>query len=140
MKKHNFKLILLSVCDVLFKCSACNCAACGNVNTCDFVASTESKLLDRSKTCGQVYCVELVAVLADGTEIEGTVINSILFRGAKVGKNTVVENSIIMQDTIIGDNVKLNCVVTDKNVTIKDRNNLSGCEQLPYYVSKNVMI
>lgn len=78
--------------------------------------------------------------IADGTEIEGTVINSILFRGAKVGKNTVVENSIIMQDTIIGDNVKLNCVVTDKNVTIKDRNNLSGCEKLPYYVSKNVMI
>ena len=45
-----------------------------------------------------------------------------------------------MQDTIIGDNVKLNCVVTDKNVTIKDRNQLSGCEKLPYYVSKNVMI
>ena len=78
--------------------------------------------------------------IADGTEIEGTVINSILFRGVKVGKGTVVKNSILMQDTIVGDNVQLNCVVTDKNVTIKDRNNLSGCETLPYYVSKNVMV
>lgn len=78
--------------------------------------------------------------IADGCEIEGTVKNSILFRGVKIGKNTVVENSILMQDTIVGNNVKMNCVVTDKNVTIRDRNNLSGCKKLPYYVAKNIMV
>ena len=45
-----------------------------------------------------------------------------------------------MQDTIIGNNVKLNCVITDKNVTIRDRNDLAGCEKLPYYLSKNTMV
>lgn len=78
--------------------------------------------------------------IADGCEIEGTVINSILFRGVKVGRGTVVENSILMQDTIVSDNVNLNYVVTDKNVTIRSRNNLSGCEVIPYYLGKNTMV
>ena len=78
--------------------------------------------------------------IADGCEIEGKVVNSILFRGVKVGKGTVIKNSILMQDTIIGNNVKLNCVITDKNVTIRDRNDLAGCEKLPYYLSKNTMV
>lgn len=78
--------------------------------------------------------------IADGCEIEGTVINSILFRGVKVGKGTVVKNSILMQDTITGNNVTLECVITDKNVAIRDRNHLAGCEKIPYYLSKNAMV
>lgn len=78
--------------------------------------------------------------IADGCEIEGTVINSILFRGVKVGKNTVIKDSILMQDTITGSDVTLECVITDKNVAIRDRNHLAGCEKIPYYLSKNVMV
>lgn len=78
--------------------------------------------------------------IADGCEIEGTVINSILFRGVKVGRGTTIKNAILMQDTIIGDNVKLNYVITDKNVTIRSRNSLAGCEKIPYYLSKNTMV
>lgn len=47
---------------------------------------------------------------------------------------------IQLQDTITGDNVKLNYVITDKNVTIRNRNNLSGCEKIPYYLGKNTMV
>ena len=78
--------------------------------------------------------------IADGCEIEGTVINSILFRGVKVGKGTVIKDSILMQDTIIGDNVNLECVITDKNVAVRDRNHLAGCKKIPYYLSKNAMV
>ena len=74
--------------------------------------------------------------IADGCEIEGTVVNSILFRGVRVGKDAVVENSILMQDTDTGELVKLNYVITDKNVSIRDRNNLMGCEKVPYYLGK----
>ena len=42
-----------------------------------------------------------------GCEIEGTVENSILFRGVKVAKGAVIRNSIIMQDNIIGANAAL---------------------------------
>ena len=80
------------------------------------------------------------SLISDGCIVEGTVENSILFRGVKVGKGTVVRNSIIMQDTVIGDNVSLNCVITDKNVVIRDRRVLSGCEVQPYFLSKGTMI
>ena len=78
--------------------------------------------------------------IADGCIIEGYVENSILFRGVKVDKNTVVKNSILMQDTITGENVTLNYVITDKNVVIRDRNHLSGAESHPFFISKGTMI
>ena len=80
------------------------------------------------------------SLISDGCTIEGTVENSILFRGVKVGKGSVVKNSIIMQDTVIESAVQLDCVITDKNVVIRDRRHLSGCEELPYFVSKGRMI
>ncbi len=74
--------------------------------------------------------------IADGCVIEGTVENSILFRGVKVGKGTVVKNSILMQDTYTGSDVTLNCVITDKNVVIRDGRHLSGHETMPFFVGK----
>ncbi|MBQ5837571.1 MAG: glucose-1-phosphate adenylyltransferase subunit GlgD [Clostridia bacterium] len=76
------------------------------------------------------------SLIADGCVIEGTVENSILFRGVKVGKNTHIKNSIIMQDTITGENVYLNCVITDKNVVIRDGRVLSGHETKPFFIDK----
>ncbi len=76
------------------------------------------------------------SLIADGCVIEGTVENSILFRGVKVGKNTHIKNSIIMQDTITGENVYLNCVITDKNVVIRDGRVLSGHESRPFFIDK----
>lgn len=74
--------------------------------------------------------------IADGCIIEGTVENSILFRGVKVGRGTVVKNSILMQDTYTGSDVTLNCVITDKDVTIRDGRHLSGHETMPFFVGK----
>lgn len=80
------------------------------------------------------------SLVSDGCIVEGTVENSILFRGVKVGRGTVVRNSIVMQDTVIGENVRMNCVITDKNVVIRDRRELSGCEIQPYFLAKGTMI
>ena len=80
------------------------------------------------------------SLIADGCIIEGTVDNSILFRGVKVGHGAVVKNSILFQDTIVSDNAFLNCVVTDKNAVIRDGRILSGHETLPFYIDKGRMI
>jgi glucose-1-phosphate adenylyltransferase len=80
------------------------------------------------------------SMIADGCYIEGTVENSIIFRGAKIGRNATVKNSIIMQDTITGENVYLNCVITDKNVVIRDGRMLSGHETMPFFIDKGKMI
>ena len=80
------------------------------------------------------------SIVADGCVIEGEVENCVVFRGVKVGKGTVVRNSILLQDTYVGQNVNLNCVITDKNTVIRDGRNLSGHETMPFYIGKGVMV
>lgn len=80
------------------------------------------------------------SLISDGCIIEGRVENCILFRGVKVGKGSVIKNSIIMQDTVIGSGVELDCVLTDKNVVIRDRRHLAGCEVEPYFIAKGRML
>ncbi|MBQ8250035.1 MAG: glucose-1-phosphate adenylyltransferase subunit GlgD [Clostridia bacterium] len=80
------------------------------------------------------------SLVADGCVIEGTVENSILFRGVKVGKGTTVKNSILFQGTFTGENVFLNCVISDKNAIIRDGRTLSGHESLPFFIEKGRMV
>ena len=80
------------------------------------------------------------SIVADGCVIEGEVENCVVFRGVKVGKGTVVRNSILLQDTYIGENVNLNCVITDKNAVIRDGRNLSGHDTMPFYIGKGIMV
>ena len=80
------------------------------------------------------------SLIADGCVIEGTVENSIIFRGVNVARGTVIKNSIVMQDSIIGKDVVLNCVIADKNTVIRDGRKLSGHETLPFFIDKGVII
>ena len=80
------------------------------------------------------------SMVADGCVIEGTVENSIIFRGVHVGKGTVVKNSILLQDTYVGSDANLNCVISDKNVMIKDGRTLAVHETLPFFLPKGTMV
>ena len=80
------------------------------------------------------------SLVADGCIIDGTVENCIIFKGVKVEKGAVVKNSILMQDTVIGENSKVNCVIADKNVSIKSSAELSGAETFPVCLAKNTRV
>ena len=80
------------------------------------------------------------SLIADGCIIDGTVENSILFRGVRVEKGAVVKNSIIMQDGFVAQNASLNCVVVDKSVVITPNKTLSGAESYPVYIGKEIVI
>ena len=80
------------------------------------------------------------SLIADGCQIEGTVKNSIIFRGVRVAKGAVVENSILMQDAFVGEDAKLNCVIMDKNTVITPKKNLSGDKSYPLFVGKEIVI
>jgi glucose-1-phosphate adenylyltransferase len=80
------------------------------------------------------------SLIHDGCLIEGTVENCILFRGVKIGKGTVVKNSIIMSENIIGDNCNISYVVSDKDSTITNGVTLAGCKQKPYFINKGSRI
>ena len=76
------------------------------------------------------------SIIADGCIIDGTVENSILFRGVTVAKGASVKNSILMQGTYVGENSSVSYVVTDKNVSVSEGASLSGTENYPVYFAK----
>ena len=79
-------------------------------------------------------------MVADGCVIEGTVKNCILHRGVYIGRGSVITNSVIANNTYIGDKQTLNCVITDRDVVIKGNKNLSGDLSLPIYISKGKIL
>ena len=80
------------------------------------------------------------SLISDGCVIEGEVYNSVLSRGVKVSRGTVVRNCVLMKGTITGENVTLNSIVADKGVVIRDRRCLSGAENHPFYIPKETVI
>ena len=77
------------------------------------------------------------SMLADECIIEGTVINSVLFRGVRVEKGAVVKNSVLFRGTHVSRGATLNCIVADKDVYVTENVNLSGNENMPFYIQKN---
>lgn len=80
------------------------------------------------------------SLIATGALIEGTVENSILFRGVKVKKGAVVRNSIIMQDGEISADSQLENVILDKQVVITKNQMLKGSIKHPYIIEKKSII
>ena len=80
------------------------------------------------------------SLIADGCEIKGTVENCIIFKGVKIESGAVVRNSILMQDTVIGEGAKINYIIADKNVNVKSGIELSGAANFPVSLSKDTRI
>lgn len=78
--------------------------------------------------------------IADGCEIDGTVENSVIFRGVKIKKGTVIRNSIIMQQTEIEQNCTLENVIADKLVFIHEGKTLIGTKDFPVVIPKEKVI
>ncbi|MDE7113417.1 MAG: glucose-1-phosphate adenylyltransferase, partial [Acetatifactor sp.] len=60
------------------------------------------------------------SIVGEGTNIYGKVYNSVIGCGVTVGKDAVVRDSIIMNETVIGANCELNKAIVAENVTIGD--------------------
>lgn len=80
------------------------------------------------------------AMIANGCVIDGTVENSILFRGVKVGPGAYIKDSIIMQKCQIGANARLENVICDKDVAITAEKWLKGEVNYPLVIEKGITI
>ncbi len=79
-------------------------------------------------------------LVGDDCIIEGTVKNSILFRGARVGKGAVVENCILMQETVVKDGAEICNVIADKNAKIDQNIVLKGTKERLCFIDKNQIL
>ena len=80
------------------------------------------------------------SLISDGCIIDGTVENSVLARGVRISKGAVVKDCILMQDTFVGDDAELQCIITDKSAIITPHKTLSGAKTYPIYIGKGIII
>ncbi|XEC92881.1 glucose-1-phosphate adenylyltransferase subunit GlgD [Paenibacillus tarimensis] len=99
-----------------------------------------TKVKDEPPACYLDGSTTSNSLIANGCLIEGTVINSILFRGVKVRKGAVVRNSIIMQNGEIGIGSAIDHVILDKEVCIEAGRDIRGVTDSPFIAVKRKVI
>ncbi len=87
-----------------------------------------------------IDCSVKDSLIADGCIIEGTVENSVLFRGVKVGKGAVIKNSIVMQGAVIEEKASFIDAIADKEVTITKNRAITGTIDYPVYITKGAVV
>ena len=80
------------------------------------------------------------SLIADGSRIEGTVENSIIFRGCTIAKDAIFKDSIVLPNSSIGEGVELSYVVTDKGVTVRENRKMVGGATYPVAIAKNATV
>ena len=76
------------------------------------------------------------SLIADGCDINGTVENSILFRGVVVEEGAVIRNSIVMENGIIMRYSNLSYAITDKDVKVTENRKICGYDTYPVVIAK----
>ncbi len=79
-------------------------------------------------------------LVTDGCYIDGEVEKSILFRGATIKKGAKLKGTILMHNTVVGENCELEWVITDKNVVIPSGTRLVGSEKYPLFIPKDTVL
>lgn len=99
-----------------------------------------TKTRDDMPTRYGTHAVVKNSTIGDGCIIDGTVKNSIIFRGVKVEKGAVVENSIVMQSGVISKGAVINYAVLDKNTFVGEDKVLGGTQNSSLVIGKNKKI
>ena len=79
-------------------------------------------------------------VVADGCVLEGSAVNSVLFRSVKLGEGASVRNSVIMQRCTIGEGADLECVVMDMDVVVRPGAVLRGTMDHPLVFKRGEVV
>lgn len=76
------------------------------------------------------------SIVSNGCIIDGKVENSIICRRVKIGKNAHLKNCIVLSNSIIADNVKLENVIIDKYGKVLYTKELIGSIDKPIYIKE----
>ncbi len=99
-----------------------------------------TKVRDRVPTYyGENCCVD-DSIVADGCMLEGGVKHSVLFRQVSVAEGASVEDCIIMNETVVGENAQLKCVILDKDVVVRPGAKLIGTPSCPIIIKRGEIV
>jgi glucose-1-phosphate adenylyltransferase len=80
------------------------------------------------------------SLIADGCQIDGVVIDSIICRNVKIGAGAIVKNCILQDETVVEKSASLNCVITDRLVTVGENRGMMGSRTYPVYIERGRVI
>ena len=69
------------------------------------------------------------SIIGEGSEVYGEVYNSVIGCGVTIGKGTVIRDSIIMNQTQIGEGCEINKAIIEENVVVGNLVKLGVCEE-----------
>ena len=95
-----------------------------------------TKVRDRVPSYYGENCEVENCLVADGCFLEGEAEDSILFRQVTICEGAEVENCVIMNDTVVGENCQLEYVILDKNVTVTAGSKLIGTPKTPIIIKR----
>ena len=95
-----------------------------------------TKVRDRVPSYYGEDCNVANCVVADGCMLEGQVKDSVLFRQVVVKPGAQVENCLIMNDTVVGENCELKYVILDKDVTVRPGTKMIGTPANPIIIKR----
>ena len=72
--------------------------------------------------------------------LEGQVSNSVLFRQVTVKPGAKIEDCLIMNDTVVGENCELKYVILDKDVVVRPGAKLIGTEATPIIIKRGDIV
>ncbi len=99
-----------------------------------------TKVRDRVPSFYDEGCKVEDCIVADGCSLSGHAKHSVLFRQVTIGAGANVEDCIIMNDTVIGENAELRCVILDKDVTVRPGAKLIGTPANPVIVKRGEIV
>ena len=99
-----------------------------------------TKVHDSPPTRYGLNCNITNSLVADGCTIEGTVENSVLFRGVEIEEGAVVKNCVLLQNTKVFSGSVLENVISDKDVVVTANQSLKSTSNYPLYVKKRTIV
>ena len=79
-------------------------------------------------------------IVADGCMLDGNVNASVLFRQVTVREGCNIDNCLILNDTVVGENCELKYAILDKDVVIQPGTKLIGTPNNPIIIKRGEIV
>jgi len=76
------------------------------------------------------------SIIADGCQIDGTVVDSVICRNVRIKTGAIVKNCILQDDTVVEKNSMLDCIIADRGVIVSEHRSMIGSHTYPVYVER----
>lgn len=77
------------------------------------------------------------SLVVEGCVVNGQIDNSILFQGVQIGKNTIIKDSVIMNDAKIGDNVIIEKAIVGSGAIVRKDCKISLGDEIAIIAAKD---